>query len=144
MFRLNPIERILFYAGVIIVIGIQWVPVSRDNPPVEKTIQWDSLRTKALFDRACLDCHSNETVWAWYSKIAPVSWMIAHHVNKGRRTFNISASHSKSSSNASSAVEVGKMPLRSYLLLHPKARLNQEERKALIQGLDETFTFGDN
>ena len=136
--------RIFLCCFAVGVIGIQWLPVCRINPPAEKAIEWDSVRTKELFDRACRDCHSNETVWPWYSKIAPISWVIAKHVDEGRGSFNISALHDEGGSNAAHAVVSGKMPLRSYLLLHPKARLNDVERNALIRGLDETFTYGNN
>ena len=116
--------------------------MSRINPPVGKSVEWDSARTKALFDRACMDCHSNETVWPWYSKVAPISWVIARHVNEGRGSFNVSAFHEEGGPNAVSSIESGKMPLASYLYLHPKARLNPEERATLIKGLDETFIPG--
>lgn len=63
---------------IAIVILIQAVPYGRDhlNPPVRAEPQWDSPRTRELSARACFDCHSNETVWPWYSNIAPISWLI--------------------------------------------------------------------
>jgi hypothetical protein len=55
--------------GLLLVafIGIQLIPVKRANPPVTTPIKWDSPQTEALAARACLDCHSNQTVWPWYS-----------------------------------------------------------------------------
>ena len=123
-------------------IGIQFIPVRRSNPPVEKTVNWDSPRTKELFARACLDCHSNETVWPWYGKIAPASWLIVRHVNEGRVSFNISARHAEGGGSAVQSVEDGRMPLSSYLLLHPEARLSAQEHEELLHGLEETFTYG--
>ena len=62
--------------GVLLII--QFVPYGRDhtNPPVIAEPAWDSPQTRALFFRACADCHSNETKWPWYSTIAPASWLI--------------------------------------------------------------------
>ena len=134
--------RVLSGLIAVAAIGIQLVPVHRANPPVEKTVNWDSPRTKELFGRACLDCHSNETVWPWYGKIAPASWLIARHVDEGRVSFNISARHAEGGGNAVLSVEDGRMPLSSYLLLHPEARLSAQEREELLHGLEETFTYG--
>ena len=58
------------------VVVMQLVPYGRDhsNPPVTAEPNWDSPETRALFKRACFDCHSNETVWPWYAYVAPFSW----------------------------------------------------------------------
>jgi hypothetical protein len=82
--------------GVLIVIGllgfitIQFVPVERTNPPVVSEPKWDSPQTRALAERACFDCHSNETKWPWYSQVAPVSWLITDDVYEGRAALNFS------------------------------------------------------
>lgn len=44
---------------------------------------------EGIFGRACQDCHSNQTVWHWYSRVAPVSWFLVHHVNQGRGELNV-------------------------------------------------------
>ena len=78
--------------GIILVgfIAIQFIPVNRTNPPVAQEPNWDSPQTRALAERACFDCHSNETKWPWYSKVAPVSWIVADHVHEGRAALNLS------------------------------------------------------
>ena len=130
----------------LIVVGvlIQFIPYGRDhtNPAVIAEPEWDSPQTRALFMRACGDCHSNETKWPWYSNIAPVSWSVYHHVVEGREHFNISVwGHQKKNKGdeAVEEVEEGEMPLKSYLLAHPEARLNKAEKAALIKGLKATF-----
>ena len=79
-------------ALVLLALLIQLIPYGRDhtNPPVMQEPQWDSPQTRALTKRACFDCHSNETVWPWYSNVAPVSWLIYRDVSKGREHFNFS------------------------------------------------------
>jgi hypothetical protein len=47
-------------------------------------------QTAAVLDRACNDCHSNQTRWPWYTNVAPVSWFVINHVNEGRRKMNFS------------------------------------------------------
>lgn len=55
------------------LLAIQLVPVERDNPPVEEEVP-ASAEARAVLRRACYDCHSNEVVWPWYARVAPVSW----------------------------------------------------------------------
>ena len=96
--------------------------------------------------RACGDCHSNETKWPWYSNIAPLSWSIYNHVMEGREHFNVSMwgiQKKNEGEDAAEEVEEGKMPLKSYLLAHPEARLSDAEKKELIAGLKRTFGEGD-
>jgi len=123
---------------------IQFIPYGKDhtNPKVVAEPNWDSPKTKELFMRACGDCHSNETTWPWYSDIAPISWTVYKHVVEGREHFNVSMwGHQKKNEGdeAVEEVEKGEMPLKSYLLAHPEARLNEADKKALIDGLRKTF-----
>ena len=125
-------------------VGIQVVPYGRDhtNPPVVQEPQWDTPKTRALFMRACADCHSNETKWPWYSNIAPVSWLVQHDVDEGREHFNVSNwLHQKKNKGDEAAEEVreGDMPPLVYLPAHPEARLSKIEKKELITGLINTF-----
>ena len=78
---------------VLIVAVAQLVPYGRadSNPPVVQEPAWDSAQTRALFARACNDCHSNETVWPAYSYVAPISWLVVHDTLDGRRQLNFSA-----------------------------------------------------
>jgi len=135
-------KAILILVGVFVLI--QFIPYGRDhvNPKVVAEPKWDSPQTRALFMRACGDCHSNETKWPWYSNVAPISWSVVHHVEEGREHFNISTwgvQKKNKGDEAAEEVEEGEMPLASYLLAHPEARLSDAEKEALIQGLKNTF-----
>ena len=83
----------LIVVGVLLVlfIGIQFIPVNRTNPPVTTQLKWDSPQTQALTRRACMDCHSDETGWLWYSYVAPASWLIYYDVQRGRSELNLSS-----------------------------------------------------
>lgn len=124
----------------IVIFGlIQLVPYGRDhtNPPVVEEPAWDSAQTRALAQRACFDCHSNETVWPWYSNIAPPSWLLARHVSEGRESMNFSdwGNYSVRTAKVIQQIEEGKMPPASYLPMHPEARLSAAEQAQLIEGL---------
>ena len=81
---------------VAVLIGgfvlIQLLPIGKDytNPPVVQEPAWDSPQTRELAMAACGDCHSNETTWPAYSKIAPISWLVARDVEEGRSKLNFS------------------------------------------------------
>ncbi len=129
---------------IVLAVVIQFIPYGKnhDNPKVMAEPNWDSPKTKEIFMTACGDCHSNETKWPWYSNIAPLSWSIYHHVEEGREHFNVSMwGHQKKNEgeDAAEEVEEGEMPLKSYLLAHPEARLSDTDKQTLIEGLKRTF-----
>jgi mono/diheme cytochrome c family protein len=136
-------RTLLAALGVIVVAGglLQLVPVNRVNPPVQTTVTWDSPQTQQLWERACADCHSNQTQWPWYTTLAPGSWLTAVHVNAGRDRFNVSAmsSFARGGGEAAQQVRSGAMPLADYMLIHPTARLTDAEKQALIQGLQKSL-----
>lgn len=126
-------RRYLLIGFAVLLAGIQLVPVDRDQPPVTAEIKAPP-EVRAILKTACYDCHSNETVWPWYSYIAPLSWRIADHVDHGRGNLNFSEwgllpadEREKLRNEIWEEVERGDMPLSDYLRMHPEARLSQEE-----------------
>ena len=124
-------------------VGIQLVPYGRDhtNPPVSQEPAWDSPRTRELAQRACFDCHSNETTWPAYASVAPFSWIVQDHVDEGRALLNFSE-FDRPQEEAGEAAEVvaeGEMPLWDYALMHPSAKLSDTETRDLIAGLRATL-----
>jgi hypothetical protein len=122
---------------------IQFIPYGRDHsaPPVTAEPAWDSAETRALAQAACFDCHSNETEWPWYTSVAPMSWLTQHDVDEGRATLNFSE-WDRPQPGADEMGEVlaeGEMPPWYYALLHSGARLSDQERQRLIDGLRATF-----
>ena len=92
----------------------------------------------SIFERACQDCHSSQTVWPWYSRVAPVSWLIASDVNRGRSELNLSEwgrytprRKDRKLKEMCDQVTSGKMPMKVYTLMHPKAKLTDPDRKAM-------------
>ena len=135
--------------GIIILVGvaIQFVPYGKNpaNPSVVSEPNWDSTRTRELFFKACFNCHSNETVWPWYSNFAPISWLTQHDVDEGREHFNVSMWGSQKKNEGGEAakeVKEGEMPPWFYLIPNQTARLSENEKAEFIIGLLATFGEG--
>ena len=122
---------------------MQLVPYGRahSNPPVIAEPVWDHPRTRELAKRACFDCHSNETKWPWYAKVAPFSWAMQRDVEAGRSVMNFSEWHRRWDLAEAAGPEVirREMPPRSYRMLHGHAQLTHAEKMELARGLDATF-----
>ena len=103
---MKKLQKYAVLALAAVFVAIQLVPVHRDNPPVASDLDAPA-DVKSILRRACYDCHSNETRWPWYAYVAPVSWLVAHDVEEGRRT-------------TTSLTESG---ARCLLRLHPRARV---------------------
>lgn len=138
-------KKILLYGllGIVVIfILIQFVPYGRqhDNPPVKQEPQWISQQTRDLAQQACFDCHSNETVWPWYSDIAPVSWFVANDVQEGRSYLNFSdwGRRHEEIEEVGEAISRGYMPPSYYSFMHPGAKLSTAEKQELINGLTAT------
>jgi len=135
-------KRIAIVALVTLGAGfaaIQLVPVERTNPEV----QWEVDAPPEVADilrRSCYDCHSHETRWPWYSYVAPLSWWISSHVREGRSDLNFSSwpaldleAQELAFEDIAKQVSRGEMPLASYLILHPGARLTDADRDSLLR-----------
>jgi hypothetical protein len=140
------LKRILVGAllGIaILAVAVQLVPYGRAhaNPPVQAEPRWNNPQTRDLAKRACFDCHSNETVWPWYSNVAPISWLIQKDVEEGRARLNFSEWNraQREARGAARQVQQGKMPLLTYLMLHPSAKLSAQETQTLVQGLNASL-----
>ena len=136
--------------GLAIVFAlIQLKPVDRSHPPFEKEqdmihVLAPPVEVEQLLRQACYDCHSNQTHYPWYARVAPVSWMIERNVHKGREEVNFSHWGSYRSSRAMHKLEEsykqiqhGHMPVPAYTLLHAHARLETEEKEQLINWFEQ-------
>jgi len=148
---MKTILRILKWIAIVLVvifIGIQFVRPARTNPQVDES-QTIFARTQmtpevsAILDRSCRDCHSNKTVWPWYTNVAPISWWLSNHVNDGRKDLNISEwgrldqdRQDRKLRQICDEVSDNMMPLSSYLPMHPQARLSEQDKKILCDWTD--------
>lgn len=148
--RVQRQHRWILRIGLAALIGglllIQLLPYGRDhtNPPVLQELAWDSAETRALAVRACFDCHSNETLWPWYTHIAPISMLVYKDVVEGRAVLNFSEWNSSQWDEAQTdrliqLVSQNQMPLPYYVILHPEAELSAAEKGQLINGFIATL-----
>lgn len=91
---------------------------------------------KTVLKNACLDCHSNQTTYLWYHRIAPVSWIVNNHITEGKAELNLSEwgnweplDQIGALDKMADEVKSGEMPLKPYVLMHPKAKLTEEQKE---------------
>lgn len=131
-------------AAVFALVLAQLVPYPprAANPPFRAEPHWDSADTWRLASRACFDCHSNTgTARPWYSRVAPVSWLMERDVQRARRALNFSEwdREQPRAYEAGDFVRAWRMPPSRYTILRHDLELSAEDRRALAEGLDRTF-----
>jgi heme-binding protein len=142
-------KRLKQAATVILVVfaGAQLVRPGRANPPTDATRAIHSHSgasgLAAVLDRSCRDCHSNETVWPWYTQIAPLSWLMVRAVAEGRQAVNFSewAAYSPEEQRLMLAVSCddatsGKMP-GAYTFFKPDTRLTAQDIQTICAAARE-------
>lgn len=135
--------KIAVIAVVFFLVAAQVFRIDKTNPSVTADLSAPQPVREMLI-RACYDCHSNETVWPWYSAVAPVSWLLAYDVSKGRAALNFSkwGAYSpkvrlKQLAEIREEVGHGAMPPWYYVYpMHFEARLSAADRRTLFAWLD--------
>jgi hypothetical protein len=145
-------KKLKWIIGALVVVFalLQFTNPARINPPLPPGGDISATnppppQIAALLHASCYDCHSNETQWPWYSRIAPVSWLVAGDVNDGRERLNFSdwphalpERAAKRLERVSEELGYKEMPPAKYTLIHADARLTEDQRKQLIQWADDT------
>lgn len=130
--------------AVLAVIGVmQMFSPETTNPPADPASSFEAVaqpprQVAAILNRACLDCHSHNTRWPWYSQVWPVSAMVVRDVQQGRLHMNFSnwrglspdATRQRMAGVCEEARK-GDMPPRYYLPLHRQARLSSSDVSTL-------------
>jgi hypothetical protein len=139
-------KRAVKITGLILLaafIIIQFFRPDRTNPPSDPTKSlWSDTsvpkEVAGLIKRSCIDCHSNQTEWPWYSNVAPVSWLVADDVANGRKRVNFSTwldysdrKREKMRGNIAEEIASGDMPLGKYTFIHPSSKPTDEEKKSM-------------
>lgn len=135
--------RRLSVALLLVLVAIQIFQPAKTNPPIDprREIQANLAiepPVASVLQRSCNDCHSHRTEWPWYSRVAPVSWLIAYDVNRGRKSLNFSEwaqyrceEQQKQLAEICKEVSEGEMPGLSYTLLHHNAKLSADDVAAI-------------
>ncbi len=141
------VKKVLFITIAVVLAGfisLQFFQPAPNNAPVTANDLFHHLEVppavKNKLQASCYDCHSNQTQYPWYNKVAPLSWVIADHVKNGKEEMNLSEWGQLSKrdkigvlSGIAEVLEDGSMPLESYLKLHKEARFSAEETEAVTQ-----------
>jgi hypothetical protein len=139
--KLNAGTAIAGLAGLFVVAQV--IVPGRTNPSSDpamhlKVVRPGAAAAVAVMDRACRDCHSNDTTWPWYSRVAPVSWLVARDVRVGRKELNISEfgtynekKQQRKLEDACKQVREGEMPMWIYTLQHADAKLRPGDVEAI-------------
>ena len=142
MNRRLVLRAVLVLAAALVLI--QFVPVERTNPSVARAEVPAPPEVRAILKRACYDCHSNETTWPWYGRVAPFSFLMERDVREGRREVNFSTLASdplkrrqRKWMEIPEQIEKGEMPPWFYTAVHPEARLSEADRAALLRWAHE-------
>lgn len=135
---------------VVVAVIIVFAAMQLFNPPhTNPVVKSDFIAAThppesvaASLRAACYDCHSDETRWPFYSRVAPISWLIASDVDEGRRHLNLSewpaepARAKKNLDRINEVVDYQEMPLKKYTLIHADARLSNAQRKEIMNWTD--------
>jgi hypothetical protein len=145
---LSRLRRVGLWLGLslaAVFLLLQFKQPHRTNPPIESAINAPA-EIAAILERSCYACHSHETDWPWYAYVAPVSWWVVDHVEHGRGDLNFSQwpvldfeELEHSFRDIDEQIAKGEMPLTSYLILHPGARLSDAEKDALRRWARSNF-----
>lgn len=127
---------------IVLILGlIQFIPHEREvvETVVSAKFATDNLEVQNILDKACMDCHSNETKYPWYANVVPVNYWLEGHVKEGREHLNFSTWNDQPLADQQHMAEeivevVGKkeMPMLFYWLIHWDAKLTDAERATLV------------
>jgi hypothetical protein len=142
--RVPVSRRTKILLGIVAILAaIQAVRPARTNPPVIPGASFVEAATPPpelarIVDRACANCHSYRTAWPWYSRIAPVSWLVVNDVNGGRQHVDLSNWKAYKPAQTQRKLELmcdevkdGGMPPWYYRAIHPEARLSAADVAAV-------------
>lgn len=111
-------------------------PLASENSIVQHYDVPDNIQN--ILKTSCYDCHSNNTNYPWYSKIQPVKWWLANHVNEGKEKLNFDEFYSYSTKRklhkldeVIETIKDNEMPLKSYMLIHGDAKLTVNDKSEL-------------
>ena len=132
------IKRLMLTTLIVLAVSQVFRP-AKTNPPIDPKREIQSnlsvdAQVAATLARSCNDCHSNRTVWPWYSHVAPASWLVVSDVNRGRKALNFSEWSAYGAKKQREHLEEickevteGEMPSFSYTLVHRDAILSNAD-----------------
>ena len=132
---------LILFLGFIL---IQFFRIDKTNPPINEGMDFLTIKKTPetianQIRNSCYDCHSNETKYPWYSNIQPFGWFLKNHIEDGRKHLNFSTFATYEPKRQAhklyesfEMVEHGEMPMESYLLMHPEAKLSESQKAEIV------------
>lgn len=136
-------KKILLVVAIVLIV-IQFIHPTKNQQANILDSDITKVRSvpedvQQLLKTACYDCHSNNTVYPWYNNIQPVAWWLNKHVNNGKKQLNFSEFGAYDEKKAKhklhelvETLEKNEMPLFSYTIIHKDAKLNDAQKKIII------------
>lgn len=128
---------------IVLIVGlIQFIPHERKEVETDNSMAFQAvdIEVQNILNKACMDCHSNNTTYPWYANVVPVNYWIDGHIEHGREELNFSEWNSYPAGDqkhmAKEVVEVvekKEMPMLFYWLVHWDAKLTDAEREKLVE-----------
>lgn len=138
-------KKIILVGLLVALVIIQFFKIDTSNPPINKGMDFLSIKNTPpelaqLIKTSCYDCHSNESKYPWYAKVQPTAWILEDHIKEGRTELNFSTFATYEPKRqihkleeSAEQIEQGDMPLETYILLHPAAKLTDTQKKSLFK-----------
>jgi hypothetical protein len=141
-------KKVLIVLLVVLVV-IQFFQIDKTNPVTD--INQDFLKIHetpteiaSTMKAACYDCHSNKSVYPWYSNIQPIGWYLKDHIEEGKEHLNFSEfgtytpkKQAHKLEECYELIEKGEMPLSSYTIIHKEAVLSETQQTELVSYFKE-------
>lgn len=134
---------------ILVFVVLQFFPIDKTNPSFNPDDDFIAMENPpehiaTIIKDACYDCHSQQTEYPWYTNVQPVGWWIKGHFQNGRKALNFSQwrqyneeDKSRGLAEMAEEVEATKMPLLTYWIMHPEAKLSEEKRSELVAYFEE-------
>lgn len=151
---MKPRRKKILLGLLALFVVLQFIPIDRSVPALDASQDFLQIvnapkEMATLIKNACYDCHSYESEYPWYSKIAPVSLLIRSHIKGGRQEMNFSEWGSYSKEKAYSKLEEcfemvseRKMPMKSFVNMHPEAQMTDVQVTGLAQWFQQLYRAG--
>lgn len=146
---MKPIKKIILALGLVF-IAIQFIQPAHNKNGQVLPADFTKIYTvptdvQNILQNACYDCHSNNTIYPWYSNIQPMAWMMKRHIDNGKEKLNFSEFGNYSSrrqisklKGIANQIKDDKMPISSYKAMHKTANLTQRDKVLIMDWMNKT------
>ncbi|MBS1765637.1 MAG: heme-binding domain-containing protein [Bacteroidetes bacterium] len=148
----NPVKSILKKVLIVLIVALTLLQLYRPTKNISTEISVNAIgqyydvpeTVDKLLRTSCYDCHSNNTVYPWYSNVQPVALWLDDHIRDGKKHLNFDEFNSYSTEKKqkkfkeiTEEIEEGEMPMTSYTLIHQNAKLSATDKKLLVDWAKE-------